>query len=170
MKHGRIVLVAVFSTSMIGPAMAGVSTTTSTTVVTTTSTTTTTVPTCSDEATFASASCRLGELSDAIAAEPGLSSIATKLANAVDFADRNVGLASDQCNETDLKGTRGRLRKAIRRLIQYGHRLRSLKSRNTIPDEVRTPFIDEGSAIQHDLEALRKSLVCPPASPSGAFL
>jgi hypothetical protein len=167
MKHGRMTFVALFLSSTIGPAMAGVPTTTSTTVVTTTSTT---LPTCSDEATFESAHCRLGELSDAIAAEPGLGSIATKLSNAVDFADRNVGLASEQCSEPDLKSTRGRLRRAIRRLIQYGHRLRSLKSRNTIPEEIRTPFIDAGRAIQQDLEALRNGLVCPPASPSGAFL
>ena len=171
MKHGRVTLVALLWSSTIAPVMAGVSTTTSTTVVTTTSTTTTTVPTCSDEATFESARCRLGELSDAIAAASGLGTIATKLANAVDFADRNVGLASEQCNEGDLKSTRGRLRKSIRRLIQYGHRLRSLKSRKTIPEEVRAPFIDAGSAVQQDLEALRRGgLVCPPSSPSGAFL
>ena len=160
MKHGRIVLVVIFSASMIGSTIAGAQTTT----------TTTTLPPCTDEATFGSAQCRLDELSAAITAEAGLASIADKLENAVDIADRNVGNASDACNAADLKETRSLLKKAIRRLIQYGHRLRSLKSRNNIPPEIRTPFIDEGHAIQQDLEALRGNLVCPPASPSGAFL
>lgn len=171
MQHARMALTALVSLSMIGSAMAGGATTTSTTVVTTTtSTTTSTVPVCADEATFDSAHCRLDELSAAITGESGLASIATKLENAVDFANRNVALADEQCDAGDVKSTRGRLKKAIRRLIQYGHRLRSLKSRKTIPEEVRAPFIEDGVAIQRDLETLRKNLVCPPSSPSGAFL
>jgi hypothetical protein len=171
MTHGRIGLSMALVSALAGSALAGVSTTTSTTIVTTTTSTTTTLPpTCTDEVSFESANCRLDELAAAVASEPALGGLATKLGNALNKADSNVNLGDGQCNDGEAKTAGKRLKKAIRRLIQYGHRLRALKARNTIPEEVRMPFIDEGSAIQQDLEALKKALVCPPASPSGAFL
>jgi hypothetical protein len=152
-----------------GSALAGGTTTTTTTIATTT-TSTSLPPACTDEVSFDSANCRLDELAAAVAAEPALGGIGTKLGHALGKADSNVNLGSEQCDAGDAKTAGKRLKKAIRRMIQYGHRLRSLKARNTIPEEVRMPLVDEGSAIQQDLEALRKALVCPPASPSGAFL
>lgn len=171
MTHGRAALSMVFVSALAGSALAGIPTTTSTTVVTTTSTTTTSVPpACTDEVSFESANCRLDELASAVATEPALGGLATKLGNALAKADGNVNLGDEQCDDGDTKAAGKRLKKAIRRMIQYGHRLRSLKARKTVPEEVRLPLVDEGVAIQQDLEALKQALVCPPASPSGAFL
>jgi hypothetical protein len=171
-----------------GTALAGITTTTSTTLVSTTSTTlvgtttttsttvvgsttSTTIPVCTDEATFDSISCRLNELSAAVNAASGdLGNLAGKLDGALGKAQNSTTLASEQCDAGDAKTAGKRLKKAIRRMIQFNHRLGSLKARKTVPDEVRQPLLDEGKAIQQDMQALKKALVCPPASPSGAFL
>jgi hypothetical protein len=154
----------------VGAAWAG-GTSTTVTTVTSTSTTTSTIPACTDEATFESTSCQLGELSSAVAAQPELAPFATKLGNALDKAQHSVNLGSDQCDQGDAKTAAKRLKKAIRRMIQYVHRLGSLRARQKItPEEIRVQYLDAGKAIQQNLEALKKALVCPPASPSGAFL
>jgi len=175
MKHGRTGLSLVMVSALAGSALAGVPTTvttltTTTTMIGTTTTSTSLQPACTDEVSFDSANCRLDELTVAVAGEPALGGLATKLDRALDKADKSVTLGNEKCDSGDAKRAGKRLRKAIRRMIQYGHRLRSLKARKTIPDEVRMPLVDQGAAIQQDLKALRKQLVCPPASPSGAFV
>lgn len=136
---------------------------------TTTTSTTTLPPACDDAETFDSTLCRLDELATDVAAQPELGPMATKLGGALSKARSNVNLARGQCDESDAKTAGKRLKKAIRRLIQYGHRLRGLKARKTIPDEIRTPYVDRGVAIQRDVEGLKDGLSCP-SSPSGAFL
>lgn len=176
MRQGRTGLSMVIASALAaGSALAGVPTTTTTvttlttTTVTSSTTSTTLQPACTDEVSFDSANCRLDELAaDVVAANLG--GIGTKLGNALNKADSNVNLGNEQCDAGDAKTAKKRLKKAIRRMIQYGHRLRSLKARKTIPEEVRTPLVDQGAAIQQDLEALRDSVICPPASPSGAFV
>jgi hypothetical protein len=177
MSQGRFTMLAVALSLGATQAFAGgitngtvVSTTSTTTLVSTTTTSTTLPPACTDEATFDSASCRLNDLATRIGADAGMASIAGKLQKALDIAENNTNDASGECAAGDAKAAGKKLKKAVRRLIQYGHRLRSLKSRKTIPDEIRQPYIDEGKAVQDDLKALKKALVCPPASPSGAFL
>jgi hypothetical protein len=153
------------------PAWVNAQTSTTVTTVTSTSTTSSTIPACTDEATFDSTSCRLGELASAVATQPELAPFATKLGNALDKARRSVNLGGDQCDQGKTRTAAKRLKKAIRRMIQYGHRLRSLRARQKIEsEEIRLQYVDSGNAIQQDLKALRKALVCPPASPSGAFL
>jgi hypothetical protein len=163
MKYERAAVIALVLMSTIGFALAGGPSST-------TSTTTTLPPVCADAETFESTHCRLQELAGMIATTPALGALAAKLDHAIDFAERNVQLGDEQCDLGDTKRGQKRLKKAIRRLIQYGHRLRSLKTRNTYPPEVLAPFVDAGRAIQQDLEALRKGLACPPASPNGAFV
>ena len=160
------------------PAMAGVTTTTtvtstSTTAITGTSTTTSTTiaSTCVDAATFDSILCRLDEQSALVQSTPELGKAATKLAGALNKATGATNKASDACNTGDTKAAGKQLKKAIRRMIQYNHRLGSLKSRKTIPDEVRMQFLDAGKGIQNDMQSLKKNLTCPPpGSPSAAFL
>jgi hypothetical protein len=176
MAHGRMGLSLALVSALAGSALAGGVSTSTTTIITTTtiaSTTTTSTslpPACTDEVSFDSANCRLDELAAAVAGEPALGGLGAKLGVALNKADSSVNLGNEQCDAGDAKTAGKRLKKAIRRMIQYGHRLRSLKARKTVPEEVRTPLVDEGAAIQQDLEALRKQLVCPPASPSGAFV
>jgi len=169
MQRTIIAAMALSLGTTVGAAVAGgVSTSTTTT---TTSTTTSTVPACTDEPTFDSTSCRLGELASAVAAQPELAPFATKLGNALDKAHRNVNLGGDQCDDGRTRTAASRLKKAIRRMVQYGQRLRSGRARHKIqPAEIRLQYVDAGKAIQRDLKALRKALACPPASPSGAFL
>lgn len=156
------------------PAMAGVPTTTTTvvsTTVTTTVTSTTLQPACVDAPTFSSISCRLDEQSAIVQGNPDLGKAGTKLAGALGKATSNTNKATDSCNTGDTKAAGKQLKKAIRRMIQYNHRLGSNKARKTIPDEVRTPLLDAGRGIQNDMQELKKNLTCPPpGSPSAAFL
>ena len=152
------------------PAMAGVVTTTST-VVTSTTTSTTIPSTCVDATTFDSILCRLDEQSALVQSTPELGKAGTKLAGALNKATSATTKASDACNAGDTKTAGKQLKKGIRRMIQYNHRLGSNKSRKTIPEEVRVPFLDAGRGIQNDMQELKKNLICPPpGSPSPAFL
>jgi hypothetical protein len=182
MSQGRFMLAVVLSLGATQAFAGGTTTTTvvssttsTTSIASTTSTTTlgsttsTTLP-CTDEQTLDSAACRLDDLATRVGNDAGLASIASKLQKALDIAENNVNDASAECDAGDAKAAGKKLKKAVRRLIQYGHRLRSLKSRKNIPAEIRQPYVDDGKAIQDDLKALKKALVCPPASPSGAFL
>ena len=174
MRHfSRAAIVLVLGAAY--PAMAGVSTTVTTITTTSTvigSTTSTTLPPgCVAAATFDSILCRLDQESEDVANTPELGNAGTKLAGALNKATSNTTKASDSCNAGDAKAAGKQLKKAIRRMIQYNHRLGSNKSRKTIPEEIRTEFLDDGRAIQEDMKALKKNLVCPPAgSPSGAYL
>jgi hypothetical protein len=176
MKHfSRAAIVIAVGTAW--PAMAGVPATTTSTLstvtstTTSTSTTTTPPPACTDAATFDSILCRLDEQSALVQTTPELGKAATKLAGALNKATSGTTKASDACDTGDTKAAGKQLKKAIRRMIQYNHRLGSLKSRKTIPDEVRTPFLDAGRGIQNDMQSLKKNLTCPPpGSPSPAFL
>jgi hypothetical protein len=163
MMHERAAVVALVLSSTIGFALAGGPSST-------TSTTTTLPSACTDAETFESAHCRLQELAGMINATPALGGLAAKLDHAIAFAERNVRLGDEQCDLGDTKRAGKRLKKAARRLIQYGHRLRSLKTRNTYPPDVLAPFVDAGDAIYTTVHALRKGLICPSASPSGAFV
>jgi hypothetical protein len=148
--------------------MAGVTTTSTVTTITTTSTlvgsttTSTLPPGCIAAATFDSILCRLGQESEDVANTPDLGAAGPKLAKALNKATSVTTKASDACNTGDSKAAGKSLKKAIRRMIQYNHRLGSNKSRKTIPEEVRTQFLDDGRAIQTDMQALKKNLVCPP--------
>ena len=171
MKHFRRAVIAV-ALGAAYPAMAGVSSTTTTTTTLVGSTTSTTLPPgCVSAATFDSILCRLDQESQDVANTPELGKAGAKLTGALNKATSNTTKASDSCNAGDSKAAGKQLKKAVRRMIQYNHRLGSNKSRKTIPDEIRTQFLDDGRAIQSDMQALKKSLVCPPAgSPSGAYL
>lgn len=175
MKHfSRAAIVIAVGTAW--PAMAGVPATTtstlSTVTSTTTSTTTTTLaPACIDAATFDSILCRLDEQSAIVQSSPDLGKTGAKLAGALSKATSATNKASDSCNSADSKASGKQLKKAIRRMIQYNHRLGSLKSRKNLPEPLRTDLLTAGKSIQNDMQSLKKNLICPPpGSPSPAFL
>ena len=145
------------------------STTTTTTIGSTTTTSTSLPPACNVAQTFASTLCRLDELAADVAGQAELGPFAPKLGKALDKARRNVNLGYQQCADSDARKASTRLKKAVRRLIQYGHRLRGLRARKLLADEIRTVYVERGAAIQQDLRAMKRGLVCP-SSPSGAFL
>ena len=50
------------------------------------------------------------------------------------------------------------LKKSIRKMIGFGHRLRSLRSRKTIPEGTRMAFLDAAEPILADLQTLKSQL------------
>ena len=94
MRHGRTGFSMLLVSALAGTALAGGVTTTTTTTTTSTSL----PPACTDEVSFDSANCRLDELAAAVAAEPALGGLATKLGNALGKADSNVNLGGEQCD------------------------------------------------------------------------
>lgn len=146
---------------------ATVASTTSTSPTTSTSSTTsTTVPTGDCAAvpvgpTFESIACRLVELHEDTAAEPALAPIAEKLLHVLDKAIERNGMGATFCADGNAKRAKHQLKKVVRQLIQYSHRLRSRASRRKIDAEIREPRASAADAIQADARALKADLECP---------
>jgi hypothetical protein len=66
----------------------------------------------------------------------------------------------DACAAQDTKHAKSSLKKVVRQLIQYSHRLRSRSVRNKIDEAVREPLALEADAIQDDVRTLRETLGC----------
>lgn len=132
---------------------------------TSSSTTSTTVPGDCGQVpvgpTFPSLVCRLDALSAATGAEPALEAFAEKLSKALGKADQRLDGARVECADGDAKHSRSQLKKVVRALIQYSHRLRGRPARKKVPEEVREPFAATADAIQEDARTLRESVVCP---------
>jgi len=65
------------------------------------------------------------------------------------------------CSSSAAKYARRHLTQAIRKMIQYGQRLRSKPARRSMPSELRTELMAAGDAIETDLRSLRGKLRCP---------
>ena len=52
------------------------------------------------------------------------------------------------------------LKKVVRKLIQFSHRLRSNQSRKTIPEEIREPLAERADEIQEHAKELKDALSC----------
>ena len=172
-RYALVPLIALMGaqTALAGPGTTPSTTsTTSTTLVSGTTTTTLQPPPCTVEPTFGSAACRLDDLMEHVGTEQALGAMQAKLVRALDRAAAQVDAAEQQCNAGDQRAANKRLKKAVRRLIQYTHRLGSLSARQKISDDaLRTELMDAGHDVQEDLVAIKRAGVCPPASPSGAF-
>ena len=149
--------------------VAGTSSTTtvaSTSTTTTTeepATTSTTLPGCAgvpDEPTFASISCRLDALAVETSDQSALGSLSDKLLVPLGKARERAAAANEACAGQDTKHAKSSLKKVVRQLIQYSHRLRSRSARKKIEESVREPLADTADAIQDDVRALRDTLGC----------
>jgi hypothetical protein len=109
--------------------------------------------------TFASLNCRLAALIAAVQAEPALGKLQPKLVKAAETAKMRKETAEGFCTQGDAKGAKRQLKKVVRKLIQFSHRLRSNQARKTVDESVREPFAVEGDAIQDDARTL---LATPP--------
>jgi hypothetical protein len=134
--------------------------TTTTSASTTTTTTTTTLPSdCSVRAaTFESIDCRLDLLVAAVKAARDLG----KSKNAL-LAGVSAGREKKQAAESaDAAGSARRannaLKKSIRKMIGFVHRLNSLRSRKTIPADTRTALLGDANPILADLKTLNRQL------------
>ena len=137
----------------------------------TAATTTTTLPDAgcggSPAAAFVSIDCRLDALAARVQGATGFQKPQTKtqLLGALTKVTGNKVAAETLCAKPDAKSAGKRLKKAIRGMIQFGHRLRSLTGRRTIEAGVRTELIAAGTSIQTDLKTLKTGLQCPADAP-----
>ena len=75
--------------------------------------------------------------------------------------------AEGRCGSSDAKHARNRLKQAIRKMIQFGHRLRSNTGRRSMPAPLRAELIAAGDGIKTDLQTLRGALRCPQDALGG---
>jgi hypothetical protein len=154
------------STTSTSTTLATTSTTlaTTTTTVTTSSTTSTTPAGCAGVPvgpTFASLNCRLAALIEAVEAEPALGLLQAKLAKVAAKAKGRKEAAEAFCADANVKGAKRQLKKVVRKLIQFSHRLRSNQARKKVDESIREPFAEEADTIQDDARTLLGALTCP---------
>jgi hypothetical protein len=141
------------------------STTTHTTSTSTSSSSTTLQAGCSgvpDGPTFASIDCRLAALIAAVQSEPQLGKQQSKLDKAAQTAQAREEAAAAACAGGNAKTSGKQLKKVIRKLIQFSHRLRSNNSRKNIPEGAREPLAQDADGIQADANRLKGQLSCAP--------
>ena len=138
-------------------------TTTSSTIATTTtsaSTTTTTLPSdCSVRAaTFESIDCRLDLLVAAVEAAQDLGKSKSALLAGVSAAREKKQAAESADAAGSTRRANNALKKSMRKMIGFAHRLRSLRSRKTIPQGTRMALLDAADPILADLKTLKSQL------------
>ena len=148
----------------------GVTTTSTTSALLTTTTTagstttSTTVPSgCAGVPvgpTFASLDCRLAALIATVQGQPELGKQQAKLDKAAQKAKEREEVAAGKCASGAAKASGKQLKKVVRKLIQFSHRLRSNRSRKSIPEEVRAPLAETADEIREDVRELRETLSC----------
>lgn len=142
----------------------------STTITTTTTSTTTTLPpACADEASLDSVECRL----DALLAQVGgadLGRFGVRLEKNLMRAARVLDRVEDECRDDELDKAKRQLKRVIRILVRGGRALRSLSARRSLDPSIRTELLGEVTDLVRDTKRLKRTLVCPIGSPSGAFV
>lgn len=137
---------------------------TTTTTIATTTTTSSTLPgdctSVSDGPTFASLNCRLTALIAAVGSETQLGKLQPKLVKAAQKAKQRKEVAEGKCADGNAKASGKQLKKVVRKLIQFSHRLRSNAARKKVPEEIREPFAETADGIQQDARELRDELSC----------
>ena len=122
------------------------------------STTTTTLPGCGVRApTFQSIDCRLDLLIAQVQNATDLANLKNTLLKAAMQA-RARKLAAEGLGVTKKKLAKKRLKEAMRKMVTFNSRLRSLTARKKIPAPTRKSLIDQGTPIQKDMQSLLKSL------------
>jgi hypothetical protein len=137
--------------------------TTTTTTSTSTSTSTTIPAGCTGVPagpTFQSLNCRLADLIAATQAESRLGTQQGKLVKAAQKAKERKEAAEAECADGDARTSAKQLKKVVRKLIQFSHRLRSNNSRKNIPAQVREPLAATADQIQAHARQLRSQLDC----------
>jgi len=151
------------STTTTSSSVTSTSSTTASTVTTTTTSTTTTLGGCAGEPvapTFASLNCRLADLILATQAESALGRLQGKLVRAAQKAKSRKEAAEAGCETGNAKKAGRQLKKVVRKLIQFSHRLRARSARRKVPEEIREPLAASADAIQADAKTLRETLSC----------
>jgi septation ring formation regulator EzrA len=69
-------------------------------------------------------------------------------------------VAESECAAGDTKAARKQLKKVVRKLIQFSHRLRTKNARKNIPEDVREPLAETTDGIQEHARELKDTLSC----------
>jgi hypothetical protein len=134
---------------------------------TSSTTSTTLADACAGEpvgATFRSLNCRLAALLadvQAAAAAGQLGPFATKLPTQVAKAKERKEQAEAECARPNLRKSKGRLKKGIRKLIQIVRTLRSRQAERSMDPAVREAARAAADGIGRDLRLLHQALACP---------
>lgn len=115
------------------------------------------LPTCTAAPTFESIDCRLDALIARLSAATDLGRLRTGLVNAATKAREKKLQAESFDAQGKAKQRRTALRKAVKKLSSFVHKLSSRSSRKIIPAETRQGFIDEANPIVTDLRTLAAS-------------
>jgi len=99
--------------------------------------------------------CRLDALAASIQAASDLGATKTPLLNGVNAARSKTQAGS---TATSRKKASNVLKKAARKMIDFGYRLRSLRSRKKIPEATRAGLLAQSAPILADLKTLRDQL------------
>jgi len=111
-------------------------------------------------ATFASLSCRLASLIDAVRSESRLAKFQAKLLRTAQKAKKRKEAGESACAGGKAKTAKKQLKKVVRQLIQFSHRLRSNNARKNVDQAVREPLATNADQIQGDTRALMGRLEC----------
>ena len=125
-----------------------------TTTTSTSTTTSTTLPGCAVAPTFASVNCRLGVMIARLEAAPDLGRLQAGLVNAAKQARAKKEQAENFDAQGKAKQRRNALKKAVKKLGSFLHKLASRSSRKVIPAATRQSFVDEATPILNDLRSL----------------
>jgi hypothetical protein len=110
--------------------------------------------------TFSSIDCRLDALIVAVGDEPALGTLQPKLVKTAQKAEARNQAGATACTGGDARKAGKQVKKVIRALIQFSHRLRSNSARKKVDAAIREPFIAAADAIQQDARTLKTSLSC----------
>jgi hypothetical protein len=111
-------------------------------------------------ATFASLNCRLASLIDAVRSESRLGKFQAKLLKTAQKAKTRKEAGEAACAGGNAKTAKKQLKKVVRQLIQFSHRLRSNNARKNVDQAVREPLATSADEMQRDARALMSHLAC----------
>jgi hypothetical protein len=102
----------------------------------------------------------LAALIAAVQAQTQLGKLQEKLATPAQTAKERKEAAEVACAEGDAKASRKQLKKVVRKMIQFSHRLRSNSARKNVSEEIREPLAQDADEIQEDVRELKLQLSC----------
>ncbi len=140
------------------PTTTSTTSTTSTTLPSPTSTTSTTLPGCGEGATYGSVTCRLGELLTRLDAAPDLGRLKGGLLNAATKARTKEGQAEGFVGTGKTKQEKKSMKKAVKALSTFLHKVRSRSARKLIPPTTRQSLIDRTNPVLADMKTLLGTL------------
>ena len=115
--------------------------------------------------TFVSIECHLTALIDQVAVDSQLGVLQTKLFTQIEAVGTRMADAETLCRKGSTRGTRKRLRAAIKKDGQFLRTLASPKAR-TIPQAEKDALHATADGIRTQMKSLLRAVQCPADAPS----